>query len=323
MANTYGYKPQKLGYGYQQPSRNTSPLALAAGKRAAVGPFFTDTTSSAQTQARSPFTQPTPKTTTPHTDGGPSGNGVGGTDVGIPPGYNSAATAPAAPGVAAYDINTDPALQQAQSLLGMNDAQAQAQALKLKQQEILAYGDPTVAAALFGQDDPFVAASKQNPTSTLAQLGQQHDRGLTDLTEGLNKQNLAYSGARVKGEQQFGQDYQSALAEAASGLNQRIGGIDSTLAQALAQNNYGRVGALQDAYGRHQNDPGVDPGAAAAAGAGGGFVPPTPDTNQSPDQRNRPGITADSSRSGLTTEAILAALLGPGASQARLNRYAG
>jgi hypothetical protein len=166
-------------------------------------------------------------------------------------------TAPTAPN--AYDINTDPALQQIQALTGMSDEQARASALKQKYDLLLGYGDPELARSVLG-DESLATAAAGNPTSTRAQLSQSRDRNLHDLTEGLNQANLLYSGYRVNQEGQAANDYQNALAQAASGVNSGLGQIGENLSGTLGQNEQQRVAAMQDAYNRH----------ATEAGAGGG-----------------------------------------------------
>lgn len=190
----------------------------------------------------------------------------GGSGAAVAPNGQPIATQPTTP--AAYDINTDPALQAVQSLLGMSDEQARASALKQKQDQLLAYGDENLARSLLG-DDAFAKAAGKNPTSTLAQLGQQRGRNVHDLTEGLNKANLLYSGYRVNQEEQGAQDFQNALAQAAAGVNSSLGGIDSNLAGALGQNERERIAAMRDAYARHAQDPGAGDIVTAAAGGGG------------------------------------------------------
>jgi hypothetical protein len=155
-------------------------------------------------------------------------------------------TAPT-PGV--YDLNTDPILQQITALSGMGDEQAQAAALKQRQQLLLGYGDPNLSRAVLG-DETQAAAAEQNPTSILHQLGQQRDRNVTGLTEGLNKANLFYSGDRVVQEQQGAQDYQGALAGAAGQANQGLDTISGNLASALGANQQQRTQGLNDAYMR-------------------------------------------------------------------------
>jgi hypothetical protein len=180
-----------------------------------------------------------------------------------------------APTPGGYDLNTDPALQQIQALAGMSDEQANAEAMKQRQQQLLAYGDPNLARSVLG-DESFAQAAAGNPTSTLAQLGQQHSRNTHDLTEALNANNLLYGGYRVTQEQQAAQDYQNQLAQAAAGVNGNLDTISANLAAALLANQQQRNQALQDAANRAMQ-------AAAAAGVPGGtgsdpYAAPPPET---------------------------------------------
>jgi hypothetical protein len=191
---------------------------------------------------------------------------VGGLTAGVktggvyqPPSVNTAPTV-----ANAYDINTDPLLQQVSAMLGMNDEQAKASALAQKQAQLLQYGDSGLAQSVLG-DQTFAQAAGQNPTSTLAQLGQARDRNVHDLTENLNKANLLYGGYRVTQEQQAANDYQNQLAQAAASVNGNLGAIDNQLAQALGQNQAQKYQAMVDAYGRHSTDPGFDPSTAVPA----------------------------------------------------------
>jgi hypothetical protein len=195
--------------------------------------------------------------------------------------YSSAQAAQAAqqaqaqaPTLPTYDLNTDPALQQVQALAGQSDEQAKAAALKQKQQLLLDYGDQSLAQAILGANDPTAAAAGASPTSTLASLKQQRDRGLAQMTDQLNKANLFYSGARVKDESQAGQDYQNALAQAASAVNASLQGIDSQLAAALNQNAMQRAQALQQAFNN----------AVSAAVTQSSGAPPPPPPSQDPTQ---------------------------------------
>jgi hypothetical protein len=148
-----------------------------------------------------------------------------------------------------YRLDTDPALQQITALTGMSDEQAQAAALKQQQQQILGYGDPNVARRVLG-DESLAQAAAGNPTSTLHQLDTQHDRNLHDLTEGLNQQNLLYSGYRVTQEQQDAQDFQNMLAQAAAGLNSNLDTIGGNLTGTLTGNAQQRAQAKQQAADR-------------------------------------------------------------------------
>jgi hypothetical protein len=273
MAAQYGYVTPKVGsYKPATVARPRVPAIslAAAGRTSAQDPFGLSMYGDALAPSAAPHSTQTgglvaPKVVAPAAPAtvAPPGS-VAGTSGNTP-------TVPAGP--QPYDINTDPALQQVQAMTGMNDQQAQAAALKQKQDQLLAYGDPTLVSSVLG--DPTIAqAAAANPTSTVAQLNMQRDRNLKTLTEGLNQSNLLYSGYRVNQETQAGQDYQNALAQAAAGVNTNLGGIDAQLAATLGTNQQQNVQALLDAYGRHATDPGVtpdtptDPTGAGAGGAG-------------------------------------------------------
>lgn len=152
---------------------------------------------------------------------------------------------PSAAVVNQYDINTDPALQQIQALTGLSDEQAKAQATQQIRDQLLAFGDPTLAGKTeLGGDSLLAQAAAQNPTSTRAQLTQQRDRNVKSLDDALNANNLTYSGYRVSQEQQAAQDFQNALAQAAAGVNSNIGQIQGGLNQALSANEQQRAQAL-------------------------------------------------------------------------------
>jgi hypothetical protein len=154
-----------------------------------------------------------------------------------------------APTPGGYDINTDPALQGIVALTGESDDQAQADALRQKQQLLEGYGDPTLAQAVLG--DPTVAGiAGQNPTSTVAQLKSQYGRNTQNLDEQLNQQNLLYSGYRVNQQQQAAEDYQNQLANAANQVNSGLSTVGSNLAAALGANQAQRVQAMNDAAAR-------------------------------------------------------------------------
>lgn len=182
-----------------------------------------------------------------------------------------AAAAPTPTMNASFDLQTDPALQQVNALAGLSDQQATAQALKERQQQLLAYGDPTLAAAVLGQSDPTVQAAGQNQESQLAMLGRQRDQNLRDFETQLDP-SLTFSGYKVGQEQKLGQAYQDALAQAAAGVEGNLDTISGDLNSALAQNNVDRINALAQAYQNQQ--------ALIAAGLGGGTTttPTTPTT---------------------------------------------
>jgi hypothetical protein len=279
--------PQPYGYmNYYQPPRSSSPLQAAAAKDP-YGLAPNNRSGPLGIGSSTGFAAPpvTPKPTAPAI-GGPSPGARGNSGESYPTQPFVAAPPPAPPTAAAvnsYDISTDPALKQIQSLAGLSDQQAQAGALQQRQQLLLAYGDPTVASSVLGATDPIVQAAAQNPTSTVHQLGEQRDRNLKQLEDQLNAANLGYSGYKVTQETQAGQDFQNALAQAAAQLNQNLGGVDQNLAQALAANNEQRVQGINSAADRAAQQAaqtGVDPGAPApsslAAAAAGSAPQGTP-----------------------------------------------
>lgn len=274
----YGYQAPSYGY-YKPPAaprvQTRSLAAAASGRVSPSDPFGLD---AGNGNVISP-----PHATPPAA--APAGNPQAAWRLANPTQAGGAAVSPSghavstAPTPGAYDINTDPALQQVTALTGMNDEQARAQAMKQKRDELLAYGDPNLAQSLLG-DSTLAQAAGQNPTSTLAGLGQQRDRNTHNLTEGLNQANLLYGGYRITQEQQAAQDFQNALAQAAGGVNSSLGGIDSNLAQTLGQNQSQRTQAMLDAYGRHSQD----------VGAGGGTDAPPPGTDPAAAGGYDPGI---------------------------------
>lgn len=157
-----------------------------------------------------------------------------------------AAAAPTAVMNKTFDLQTDPALQRVNALAGLSDQQANAQALQERQQQLLQYGDPTLAAAVLGQNDPTVTAAGQNQESQIAMLGRQRDKNLHDFETQLDP-SLTFSGYKVGQEQQLGQAYQDALAQAAAGVQGNLGSITGDLNAALAQNNTNRENALSQA----------------------------------------------------------------------------
>lgn len=181
-------------------------------------------------------------------------------------------TAASATGSSMTDIATDPAIQQVNALVGLSDQQAQAQALKERQQLLLAYGDPTLAASVLGAGDPTVQAAAQNQESQLHQLDRQNMANLNDFNSQLDP-SLAYSGYKVGQEQQIGQNYQDALAQAAAGAQSGLDQITSNLNATLEQN------AMQEEMAYLEF--------LLSGGGGGGSTPPA----SSPPPQGPPPIT--------------------------------
>lgn len=311
-----------LQYGYQKPLQpprpprvGTNALSLAAaGTPSAQNPFgfqaaknttgYPDTPLIASA-AKSPTVAPPRPVVAPSVNPGAA-----------------AALAPVAPTATAtpYDINTDPSLQATTAFTGMGDQQAQAAALKAKQQLLLGYGDSGLTQSVLG-DTNLAQAAAGNPTSTLANLSQQRDRNTKTLTEGLNQNNLLYSGYRVNQEQQAGQDYQNALANAAAGVNSNLDTISGNLSSALAGNQQTRIQAEQAARDR------AVAAAIATGGPGGTGTVSDPGAPASVDQSSGGAAPIPTALSGFTnpglTSALAAAASNPNAGSSNADAYAG
>jgi hypothetical protein len=180
----------------------------------------------------------------------PTGNGAGQQQQPpTPQGYPTTGTSgePAPP--PQYDISTDPVLQQVYAMTQRADQNAQASALAAREQALLAYGDPTLAAQILGGADPNVLAAGRNTESELAQLARGRDQALNAFDTTLDP-SLAFSGYRVASEGQLGQNYQDALARAAAAIQSQLGGITDTLNSSLGADEQQREQALADAYAR-------------------------------------------------------------------------
>lgn len=267
------------GYGYAQPKFGTAlapkvkPLtpgqglaSAASGTPTAVDPFGLGV-GHENSPAPGPYTPGPPMRGIPQTQSPTSTP---------PPTNGGQAPQPVAPQQNIYDLNTDPALQQVNAFTGLSDQQANAAAEKQRRDQLLAYGDEQLVQSLLG-DSTLAKAAANNPTSTLKTLGHQKDQGLHDLLASLIApgHNLGFSGYRVKQEQNIGEGYQNALAQAASGLNSNLDSITGNLNGALGQNANARASAQGDAYARMLQELLLNPPIAAAAagdGAGGNYT---------------------------------------------------
>jgi hypothetical protein len=265
-----------FGLVYQHSPGVTAPPAAAPAKPAAAAPYGAG------------------KNALP---GGPGSNlavlGLGGFN-GMVPGFSTDALGQLVPAgstgsgaLKPFDINTDPTYQEAVSLAGKSDADATSSALRAKQDVLRGYGDPTLAKAVLG-DDTLAQAAGSNPTSTLADLAHQRQTNLHDLTEGLNKDNLAFSGYRISQEGEQAHQYQDALAQAAANVSGTLGSIDSQLGGQLDTNSQARINAELAAYAAHKGDTGgtditPPPADSGAAPPPGSTLPPPPGDVTSPD----------------------------------------
>jgi hypothetical protein len=179
-----------------------------------------------------------------------------------------AAAAPPTPGT--YDINTDPTLQSITALTGLSDDDANAAALKQRVQQVIAYGDPTLAAAVLGSSDPNVQAASANPNSTVAQINTQYGQNLHNLDEQLNQDNLGYSGYRITQDQQAATDKANELANAANSVEGNLDTIDTNLSSTLAANQAQRIAAANDAANRLAAAASAAAPTSTSTGAGGG-----------------------------------------------------
>lgn len=190
------------------------------------------------------------------------------TSTGSPPGGATDGALPQ------YDLETDPVLQQVKAAAASGDATARASALKAREQALLQYGDPALAAAVLGASDPMAAAARTNPESTLALLKRGYTEGLHNFDNTLDP-SLVYSGARIHGEHQLGQGYQDNLASAAANIQSRLGSIQDVLDAALGADADKVSNAYADAYNRALQQalsapPAADPATLAALAALGG-----------------------------------------------------
>lgn len=157
--------------------------------------------------------------------------------------------AAAAPPPGQYDLSADPVLQQVQASIERANADASASALRQREQTLEQYGDPSLAAVVLGAHDPFVKAAGQNQESTTALLKRGYDEGLWNLDNTMDP-SLLFSGARIKGEGQLGQDYQDRRYAAAQGVQSALSGITDAYNNALEGNQNTEDAALADAYNR-------------------------------------------------------------------------
>lgn len=213
---------------------------------------------------------------------------VAGAGVPTPPNQNPVAPTPASvststgsppggatDGAGGLDaLESDPVLQQVKAAAAAGDENARAAALTAREQELLAYGDPALAASILGASDPMVAAAGQNQESTLARLKRGYTQGLWNFDNTLDP-SLVYSGARIRGEGNLGQTYQDNLASAAAGIQGQLGNITDVLNAALAADADKVSSAYADAYSRAVQaalaaPPAADPSTLAALAALGG-----------------------------------------------------
>jgi hypothetical protein len=315
--SSYGYRDAQGGYGQirRPPVRPTITAPRSPNNRAGplgVGP--TPLGLSTRTPAQPTFTQDQVNTSlaaNPYASKGGYEGKIPMTGPGPQP-QQAAPAAPSAPNLS-YDYSADPILNQIQALSSQTRSDAQANALALRKQLAIDYGDPEVANQ-FG--DPATAqAAQQNPFGVRQQLQRSYDQGLHNLEEQYNQQNLFYGGARAKGLSDFGTDYQGQLAGAAGQEQTALGGINANLAAALAaaqaQDIQGQQGAADRAI-QMALATGTDPGAPGPITPQdvNQYVDPTPPLINDPTAAPNAGDAVAPLPIGATVDPLVYALIG-------------
>lgn len=152
-------------------------------------------------------------------------------------------------GSATPNLDTDPILAQIKQLATKSDTDARAAAVSGKEQLVETLGDPELAAAL-GLGSNVAGVAGQNPNSTLAQILAGHQNALGAIDQGDNRANLFYSSTHAHNLANEGQAYQTNQYNARQDVRGKIGGIDQTLAQALADSQQRIAQAAADASNR-------------------------------------------------------------------------
>lgn len=167
----------------------------------------------------------------------------------IQPGAVAPPPAAPAPPTGQYDYSTDPIYQMIMAQQGLAIQQAQSASLAQQQQALIAYGSPSLAMALLG-DQNVASAAAANSSSTLAQLAATNQQNVRGINNTENQNNLFYSSDRGY---QLGLNQQAYLNNQSSAASNVQGNLSSIQAQLLAQEqaayNAEAQGA-QDAYNR-------------------------------------------------------------------------
>lgn len=252
----YGYTPPRRNYGRITAPRSPNNRAGSLGIGAAVTPLGLST----RTPAKPAFTQDQVNQSLAANPQASKGGYEGPMPMGSQLPQQAQAPPPTPPGLS-YDYSADPILNQISALSSQGRADAQSNALMLKKQLAIDYGDPALANTL---GDPNTAqAADSNPFSVRKQLAKSYDTGQHQLDENYNQQNLFYSGARAKGLGDFANEYQGQLYDVAGKQQSALGGIDQNLAMALAAADAQDQQAQQDAADRAIQVAlayGIDPG---------------------------------------------------------------
>lgn len=211
----------------------------------------------------------------PHGPTGISQAGVAKQTTGFNEGQVSAGAAGAKPGDVVqptqpglvYDFTTDPILQSIQALSTSQRENADSDALGLKKQIAVKYGDSKLAGT-FG-DDATAKAAADNPYGVFQQLQKQQGDAATNLDEQFNQNNLFYGGARVKGQHDLADMYGKAGYDETGNEQSALDMVEhNRLAAILAADERDRQ-AAQNAQALALQAALANAGPGSPAGAGG------------------------------------------------------
>lgn len=149
-----------------------------------------------------------------------------------------------------FDPAADPVYQQVQAQMAAANSQAQSLALSQEEQELLNLGDPALAQAMLGANDPMISAIGNNPESQYAQLARQYQQQLQQFNETIDP-SLVDSGYRVLQDTNMAQALQDARAAAASQAQSQIQQYMDQSAATQAGDANTLSQALADAYNRY------------------------------------------------------------------------
>lgn len=188
----------------------------------------------------------------------------------------------------AYNLDTDPIVAQIRAANLQSVGGAEAAALEGKRSLLTQFGSQEIARRILGLNDPTLAGISDNPDtslSTLGQIGRSYREQTHQSDENLNKQNLFYSGTRVKALSDLGYNQQRDVSTATNDLNSKLSGLDQAVLQSQDEARQREIQARSDALSRavqfasqYGVDPGETPPATALQSAGLDFAGiPTPD----------------------------------------------
>lgn len=148
-----------------------------------------------------------------------------------------------------YDPSLDPTLQRIRARGQARIAEAQAEALRLRREAALEYGDEGLAREL-GLSDADIAAARDNPFSIRAKLAKARAEAPKQLDEDLNQQNLFYSGTRVARQSDLANSLLERESNAAGAIRSRLGDIQRGLTDTERDIEGENIGAEEDAAAR-------------------------------------------------------------------------